>query len=207
MSMSKTRPAALLVIGMQNDKVAMINKYLEKENLISSPFIKKVNTSIEMARDRGWVIIYAMDLHHSNHCSFAQQGRHCILGSWGSVQVSGLHYALPRSEQLVRGVDIDGDSNDAYYITDRHFSACTKESKLREIINADNLHPLYISGLSPEGCIEQTCYTAATFGHEPIIISDCTTLLPTLSSTFSNKSCTLSDLMIPQKSSIMMNFM
>jgi nicotinamidase-related amidase len=192
MSLMKTKAhAALLVIGMQNDKLAIINRHLEKENTITSSFIKNVNASIELARDRGWMIIYAMDLHHTNHCSFARQPKHCILGSWGSVQVSGLHYALPRSEQLVRGLDIDGDSNDAYYITDKGYSECAKESRLREIINASHLSPLYISGLSPDGCIEQTCLTAAKFGHEPIIISDCTMLLlPT-----PNKTCTLNELL------------
>ena len=190
MSVSRKKAAALLVIGMQNDKMAMMNKYLDKENTTTRSFIEKVNISIELARDRGWVIIYAMDLHHRNHCSFRQQPKHCILGSWGSEHVSGLHYALPKSEQLVRGVDIHGDSNDAYYITE-----CAEESRLREIINANHLSPLYISGLSPEGCIEQTCHTAAKFGHDAVIISDCTMLLlPT-----PTKTCTLNELLLIKK--------
>jgi nicotinamidase-related amidase len=174
-----SRPA-LLVVGMQNDKAMMMNHSLVKENkrpiACDTQFVNAVNMCIDAANERGWLIIYAKDLHHCRHCSFQHVESHCVLGSWGSVHISGLRYALPGSEQVVRGLDIDGDSHDAYYITDPTYSKYTKESSLRSIMAVKGLTSLLICGLSPEGCIEKTAATAARLGHNPIIISDCTVL-------------------------------
>jgi nicotinamidase-related amidase len=182
--MDATSRPALLVVGMQNDKAMMMNRYLIKENRKptagDTQFVKAVNMCIDLACERGWLIIYAKDLHHPRHCSFQDvESRHCVLGSWGSVHISGLRYALPGSEQLVRGLDMDGDSNDAYYVTDPSYSKCTKESSLKSIMAINGLTTLLICGLSPEGCIEQTAATATRLGHNPIIISDCTVLATT----------------------------
>jgi nicotinamidase-related amidase len=179
-----SRPA-LLVVGMQNDKAAMMNRLSAGEDkkhavaVCDARFVKSVNMCIDAASAMGWLIIYAKDLHHQRHCSFQDVERHCVLGSWGSEHISGLRYALPGSEQLVRGLDMDGDSNDAYYVTDQNYSKYIKESSLRSIMAVNCYTNLLICGLSPEGCIEQTATTAARFGHRPIIISDCTVLATT----------------------------
>ena len=177
-----SRPA-LLGVGMQNDKALMMNRDLIKENkrpiACDVQFVKAVNMCIDVANERGWLIIYAKDLHHPLHCSFQRVEKHCVLGSWGSVHISGLRYALPGSEQLVRGLDMDGDSNDAYYVTDQNYSKRTKESRLRSIMAVNGLTTLLICGLSPDGCIEQTAATATKFGHNPIVISDCAVLAST----------------------------
>jgi nicotinamidase-related amidase len=183
---------ALLVIGMQNDKASLMNiilTTLDKRPIAgSSEFVRMVNMCIQTAHSRGWSVIYAKDLHHRQHFSFANGcGKHCVLGSWGSEHISGLLYALPNSEQIVRGVDVEGDSNDCYYITDRQYKTFAKESMLRKILSNNCEGPLFICGLSPDGCIEQTFKTASLFGHNPIIISDCTILAT--ANAASNKTC------------------
>ena len=178
----------LVVFGMQNDKFTLLqDRKVSVVNLRGyDGIIGKVNKCIDYAKNNDWKVVYALDIHHAMHCSFEKQGgdskHHCILATWGSSHVCGLHYAIPGSEQVVRGLDIDGDSNDAFYITEKSQSAYSRESRLAEIIREHKKHNskpanLYLCGISPDGCIEKTAITGQKLVNKTIIISDCSILL------------------------------
>jgi len=183
----------LLVIGMQNDKYTASSAMLSmgKGRILTC----NVNKCIETAIQNQWNIVYALDLHHPKHSSFEDYGGlykpHCILATMGSYHVSALHFAVPGSEMVTRGVDMDGDSNDAFWITDpSHTTPC--ESRLRSILmkqqqqSADAAatsttstanHMLFLCGTSPDGCIESTAATASRLGFTVCIIKDATCLV------------------------------
>ncbi len=181
----------LVVFGMQNDKFTSLEDLkLEVVNLKGyDGIIGRVNKCIDYAQSNGWKVVYALDIHHPRHSSFEEQGgvnkRHCVLATWGSTHVCGLHYAIPGSEQVVRGLDIDGDSDDAFYITEKSQCTHSRESRLAEIIREHKTHNsgaanLYLCGISPDGCIEKTAKTGQRLGNKAIIISDCSILLKPL---------------------------
>jgi len=160
--------AVLLVVGMQNDKYSARVAYTCETSLA------RVNNCIQAARDREWQVIFALDLHHPQHISFQTQHPHCVLRSWGSEMVNGLQYGFDGSDMVVRGLDKDDDSNDAFFVSNMLFD---EPSQLRALIASRRL---CVCGFSPDGCIEQTAMTAATRGYcqgDPIVISDCCSLV------------------------------
>jgi nicotinamidase-related amidase len=83
--------------------------------------------------------------------------------------VKGLQFGFPNSDLVVRGVDLDQDSNAAFYV-----STPGSPSHLRDLLG--DIKTLYLCGASPDGCIEQTAQTASSLGYQPTILSDCSVL-------------------------------
>ena len=184
----------LLVVGMQNDKLRAMAYGGEEESLrrvltVPTPsgvdaFRSEVNRSIEFAAASRWRITYVMDLHHPMHFSFESNGGalhpHCVLSTLGCNPVSGMHFGWPESDLLIRGVDTDGDSADAFWITAKpHRHACP--TRLLESLGGSAKKPkqekkgskrsshkeppvLVLCGASPDGCIENTAASAMGFG-------------------------------------------
>ena len=152
----------LLVVGMQNDKFI----HSSDNNLL-----ERVNRSIRAAMTRGWLVVFALDLHHPHHVSFQPDGHHCVLQTWGAQMVHGLeYYMVPRAEMVVRGLDKNQDSDDAFYV-----SKPSSPSRLRHLLSSSTKR-MCVCGSSPDGCIEETVTTASLNGYcmgDPVIISDC----------------------------------
>ena len=181
----KKMAAVLLVVGMQNDKYGARAAYTCNTSLA------RVNDCILAARQREWQVVFALDLHHPQHMSFQTQPAHCVLRSWGSDIVNGLQYGFDGSDMVVRGLDKDDDSDDAFFVSNLFAES---PSQLRKLLASRRL---CLCGFSPDGCIEQTAITASTRGYcqgDPVVISDCSSLLtPCLSPYLSLK--TLDELM------------
>ena len=177
--------AVLLVVGMQNDKYrpASLRCSSETQHItacIHAPLLlARVNACIEAARERGWKVVFAMDLHHPQHVTFAKVSPHCVLQTWGSHMVNGLQYGFNGSDMVVRGLDKDDDSDDAFYVSKSQKAKTL--SRLRHLLQTGNAsRKMAVCGASPDGCIEATITTAATRGYcrgDPIVISDASTLL------------------------------
>ena len=172
----------LLVVGMQNDK------YHTRAEYTCTTTLSNINKCIQAARKMNWQVVFALDLHHPQHMSFQKQIQHCVLRSWGSDMVNGLEYGFPGSEMVLRGLDKDDDSSDAFFVSN---ILNETPSQLRALVAESRL---CLCGFSPDGCIEQTAITASTRGYcdgDPIVISDCCSLLtPSLSPYLSYKSLT-----------------
>jgi nicotinamidase-related amidase len=175
----------LLVVGMQNDKYrpAVLSLDRQADPIVVTPhLLGKVNECIEAARARKWQVVFALDLHHPKHVAFQTQTPHCVLQTWGSEIVKGLHYGFDGCDMVLRGLDMDDDSNDAFYVSNSKAGAETP-SQLRKLLKPTATAPikrLCVCGASPDGCIEQTVNTASIKGFcrgDPIIISDCSALL------------------------------
>ena len=194
-AISSAADTMLLVVGMQNDKYrpAMIRPSSESCSIVAVPhLLQKVNECIRTARARDWQVVFALDLHHPQHISFDEQHPpHCVLQTWGSSVVNGLEYGFVGSDMVLRGLDKDEDSNDAFYVS-QNSAAPPSFSRLRQLLRmpassttgVGELKRLALCGASPDGCIERTALTAATAGYcrgDPIIIDDAS-ILPLSSS-------------------------
>jgi nicotinamidase-related amidase len=202
----------LLVVGMQNDKINAMGWRGEEASLHSqttvpnpphvSAFRDEVNHCIEFANAAGWKTTYVLDLHHPMHTSFVGYGGtlkpHCVLSTWGCNPVSGMHFGLPGSDLVVRGVDTDGDSADAFWTTAHphphasptrfvlvhhltHHHADTWCTRLLESLGGvqkksrKKVKPLLvICGTSPDGCIENTAASAERLGFRVCIVETAT---------------------------------
>ena len=185
----------LLVVGMQNDKYRPTSLRASDSACDHITFVPhllaQVNHCIRTARSRGWSVIFALDLHHPQHVSFQKSGGcnsrppHCVLQSWGSNIVTGLEFGFDGSDMVVRGLDKDQDSDDAFYVSNDGTSPLPVLSRLKRLLRSVTTNErkrLAICGASPDGCIEQTALTASSKGYcrgDPIIISDCSALLTT----------------------------
>ena len=146
-----------------------------------------MNRCIDFATTNGWKTTYVMDLHHPMHTSFEGHGGtlkpHCVLSTWGCNPISGMHFGLPGSDLVVRGVDSDGDSADAFWTTApphphaspsrllESLGGVPKKSRKKKTSNA----PLIvICGISPDGCIENTAASAARHGFRVCVVGDAT---------------------------------
>ncbi len=173
----------LLVVGMQNDKLSAMAWGGEKASLHHgrngvvptasvTAFCSEVNRCIEFASAAGWRTTYVLDLHHPMHCSFQGHGGalhpHCVLSSWGCNPVSGLHYAVPGSDLIIRGVDADGDSSDAFWITEMPHPHAAP-TRLFDTLGCATT--LVICGASPDGCIENTAASAVRYGIRTCAVS------------------------------------
>ena len=171
MSLSATPNTVLLVMGMQNDKL-----------ISSTPptLVPAVNASIRAAYNRGWKVVFSLDLHHPHHVSFTHGPPHCVLQSHGARLVRALDYLyVQNADMVLRGLDKDADSDDAFYVS--HGSP----SRLRDILwdaASGQYCRLCVCGVSPDGAMEATVRTATLQGYclgKPAIISDASFLPPT----------------------------
>jgi nicotinamidase-related amidase len=164
---------------MQNDKYRPVGALPNETSLSSHPIITsthlltKVNECITAARERSWKVVFALDVHHPKHVSFQTQRPHCVMQTWGADVVKGLQFGFDESDLVYRGLDTDKDSDDAFYV-----SVPGSPSHLRFLMSEQQATTLCLCGASPEGCIEQTARTAHLLGYSPLIISDCSILLP-----------------------------
>ena len=171
-----TAARLLLVVGMQNDKLSAMAWGGEEASLrrdgavpatpAANQFRAEVNSCIAFAAASGWKIAYVLDVHHPKHSSFQGHGgamrQHCVLSTWGCNPVSGMHFGMRGSELIIRGVDTDGDSADAFCIT------TTPQNKdptcLRALLAKKKAPLLVVCGASPDGCIENTAASALEMG-------------------------------------------
>ena len=174
----------LLVVGMQNDKLTAMTwggEVASDERRGSIPktsdrrteLVAEVNRCIQIAMEAGWKVKYVLDVHHPMHSSFKGHGgtlqSHCVLSTWGCNPFSGLKFGLPGTDLLIRGLDRDGDSADAFWTT-------VPSSPTRLV--ATKSHFLVLCGASPDGCIENTAATALARGMEVCVPEKAAWLLP-----------------------------
>jgi nicotinamidase-related amidase len=172
----------LLVVGMQNDKLRSARPSLDAalQDVVVSPDLPaRVNGCIRAARQRGWKVVFALDLHHPRHASFAATGAHCVLQTWGAEVVRGLDYGFPGSDLVLRGLELDEDSDDAFFVSKAPAGAVRTSLHTHLLDPRGEPRRLLLCGASPDGCIEQTARTAALGGHcrgPPVVVADCSVL-------------------------------
>lgn len=175
------RAPVLLVMGLQNDTV----KFLKDEK---KQILKSFEDCITHASNLNWLVVYAIELHHAKHSSFENQGgllpAHCVLGTWGAsyaLRTPSCSCFLP--EQTVRGLDVDDDSNDAFFVSSHaaSFSTGSNKSNLRDILmnhkqNTKKDIVLLACGVSAFSVdtVLHTVQTAMRLGFKAMIIRDLT---------------------------------
>jgi nicotinamidase-related amidase len=159
----RTSDALLLVVGMQNDKCSRLHAQLPH-------LVPRINACIREASARGWKLVFALDLHHPQHVSFQKASPHCVLQTYGAQMVRALEYLQVRdADMVVRGLDKDGDSDDAFYVS------AGSPSRLKDLLwnpVAGQCLRFYMCGVSPDGSIEVSAQTASERGCPPVVIAD-----------------------------------
>lgn len=148
---------------------------------------------------------------HDSGC-LSHKKKHCVLGTWGSGAVTGLNFGIlkkrgdcehnidsassvimqEQQEDLVlRGLDMDGDSHNAFWVTEPPHSRASP-SRLGQLIQCmldEKLLQrkirmvLVICGTSPDGCIENTSAEALKMFPDILVctVKEATWLRPTFS--------------------------
>lgn len=177
--------AILVVVGMQNDKLSAMawggevakdkGGTVPKSQDMRTGLVTEVNRCIDIAMEAGWKVKYVLDVHHPMHSSFKGHGgdlqSHCVLSTWGCNPTSGLKFGLPGTDLLIRGLDRDGDSANAFWTT-------VSSSPTRLLASTAGSPLLILCGASPDGCIENTAATALGHGMEVCVPQNASWLLP-----------------------------
>lgn len=191
---STTRYApVLLVMGIQND----IAKEMHTERLNT---LQILTEKIRYAEANDWLVVYSLELHHARHFSFRSQGGslppHCVIETWGSYLAVKISRKNLNCDQVLRGLDIHGDSNDAFYTT-KHVSSVShlefeparqEYSHLKKILDNYSARMtsfgatqktllLLICGIScfypvTPNVIHETAITASLLGYKTLVIKD-----------------------------------
>jgi nicotinamidase-related amidase len=168
-------PPTLLVVGMQRDKIsamsrggegALISSCTMRHDARCATICSEVNRCIDYAMKNGWGVTFAMDMHHPNHPSFDVNGGtlrpHCVLRTMGFEPPTGLRFGDKGMDMIFRGIELDGDSADAFWVTEK---MCSSRLQLSE-------EGVVLCGTSPDGCIENTMATAIQKGIPTYIAAE-----------------------------------
>ena len=171
-------PPTLLVVGMQRDKVNAMCRGGEataqmKRHERFDTICDDVNQCIDFAMKNGWGVTFAMDMHHPKHGSFVGNGGelqpHCVIRTMGYDPPTGLRFGEAGMDTVFRGIEMDGDSADAFWVSTRKSG-----SRLHGLLSAEGI---VVCGTSPDGCIENTIATALEKGIPTYIAADAVWLL------------------------------
>ena len=166
-------PKALLLMGLQND-------ILTKHNVDSS-IINNINGCIKYAHTHGILSVLCLEIHHSKHMSFIEQGGnyppHCIIGTWGKDIPGIIQVGLTcNMEQVVRGIYKEYDSNNAFYYAKSN--GYEESSNLHALLRQHQVTDVYICGFHIDNAIIETYETSLKLGYNTHILRDCTQSLP-----------------------------
>jgi nicotinamidase/pyrazinamidase len=151
---------ALVIVDMQND-------FLPGGSLaVKGGFdvIAPLNRVIEIFESGGLTVFATRDWHPTNHCSFQSQGGpwppHCIAGTVGAEFPQSLH--LPKNVSLISKATLP--EHDAY----SGFDGTELEAEL----HAENIHRIFVGGLSTDYCVLSTVMDARELGFQVSVMTD-----------------------------------
>lgn len=143
------RPA-VLVIDMIHDFVH--GKYGSERARSIIPAIREL---LNLARERGWPVIYLCDAHIPDDYEFRKWGAHALRGTKGSEVVEEL--APQEGDVVVQKMRFDG-----FY-----------ETGLDTILRAKGVDTVILAGISTDICVQQTAVGAYYRGYGIIVPEEC----------------------------------
>ncbi|QGS51814.1 isochorismatase family protein [Spiroplasma tabanidicola] len=151
---------ALIVVDYQYDFADPNGSlYWPGGETLKEGIIKK----IEEYQQNNQFVVYTMDWHPDNHCSFEIWPPHCIQNTKGAEVLLDTNYA---DFIVKKGVELDKDS----------YSGFNKQTgcniALEDWLKINNVTEVEICGLVKQYCVEATYQDALKFGFKASIIED-----------------------------------
>lgn len=154
--------SALIIVDVQND--FLDGGSLQVPNSLSIlPNIKKIIPLFDH-------VIFSKDWHPEDHSSFISNGgkwpTHCVQNTFGAnihKKIYDIKYKV-----FLKGTDKNHDSYSAFYNIPN-----TKETGLREYLNANSIKDLYFCGLVTEICVNASVLDGLKFNYNCNLVTDC----------------------------------
>ena len=123
--------------------------------------IVALNTTIDIAQQRGWSIVYTQDWHPANHSSFKEYGgiwpTHCVQDTAGAELHKDLD-VTPDGIIVKKGMDTDTEGYSPY------------ENQLMVRLAQRCAGTLYVVGIALEYCVKATCLDSMKNGVQTVAI-------------------------------------
>lgn len=152
---------ALLIVDIQNDFCP--------GGALAIPNGDEIINTINNIRDEFEEVIFTLDTHPNDHCSFKENGgkwpAHCVLGLKGQQ----LHPELDNrinDIMIVKGMDRNIDSYSGFV------DNANQKTIMDTLLKAREIDELYICGLATEYCVLFTAMDAINLGYKITIIED-----------------------------------
>ena len=157
---SPTRPAALLVIDVQNDFMEGGSLGIANASHIL-PFVNSRITSGEYA-----LVVATQDMHPENHCSFGIWPSHCVQLTRGAALHSGL--LADRVDVIWRkGIEAAVDSYGAFFDNENN------PTHLADLLKARGIEIVDVVGLATDYCVGNTALQAAPLFKTRVLLQGC----------------------------------
>jgi nicotinamidase/pyrazinamidase len=126
--------------------------------------LEPLQKSIEIARQRGDVIVYTQDWHPKTHKSFKPNGGkwpvHCVACSWGAELMPPLAVCLGDS-LIKKGISPDDEGYSAF-----------KATGLAEQLRSINIESIAVTGIATEFCVYASAKDAVEEGFKVYLLTD-----------------------------------
>lgn len=152
---------ALIVVDVQNDFCP--------GGSLPVPNGADIVPVINAIRDKFDIVVFTMDSHPKDHCSFKDNGgiwpNHCIIRSEGHLLRADLNARID-DFYVLKGQNPKFDSYSGFK------DDGGEETILNALLKAQNIDQIYVCGLALEYCVAFTAIDGAKLGHKTIVITD-----------------------------------
>lgn len=153
---------ALIVVDMQNDFAHPDGGLYVVEGEKTVPVI---NDHVEVARDRGALVVWTQDWHPETTPHFAKDGgiwpTHCVQGTWGA----DFHDELIVGGPVVQKGTGGEDGYSAF--TMQHPGSGEKNATgLHDLLAERGIRSTVVVGLAQDVCVKETVLDALRLGYE-----------------------------------------
>ena len=163
--------AALIIVDVQNDftKGALSLENGPSKADVGST-IARINKLLNSKHNFD-AIVYTMDYHPEDHCSFDIWPKHCVEQSWGAELDERLINKPRNCDFFIvkKGISQSVDSYSAFIDNDRK-----KETELRNKLKEKNIEDVFVCGFALDFCVFHTALDSANYGFKTTILEDCT---------------------------------
>lgn len=142
---------ALIIVDMIHEFVD--GKFGSKRAI---SMVDNLKTLLKIARERGWLIIFARDSHSEGDPELKVWGPHAMKGSFSSEIIGSL-------EVMQGDIIIEKNTYDAFFKTD-----------LEKILSEKNVKKVVVAGVSTDICVLHTVCHAFFLGYETYVVEECT---------------------------------
>lgn len=142
---------ALIVVDMIHEFVD--GKFGSKRAV---EMVNKLNKLISIARERGWLLVYARDSHSESDPELRVWGPHAMRGSFSSELIGSLDV---KPDDII----VEKNSYDAFFGTN-----------LEALLREKNVDKVVVAGVSTDICVLHTVCHAFFLGLETYVVEECT---------------------------------
>ncbi|MGC8672881.1 MAG: cysteine hydrolase family protein [Thermoplasmata archaeon] len=118
--------------------------------------VSNVKMLIDIARSKGFLVIYVKDSHNENDPELKVWGAHAMRGSFSSEIVNDLK---PSETDII----IEKTTYDGFF-----------ETQLNDVLKKQGIDKIIVAGVSTDICVMHTVAHAFFLGYETYVVEECT---------------------------------